>query len=226
MKLFISAILLLCSFSLLAQTGAPSASSAYQSGLHYTEITPAFATDNKEQVVVYEFFGYMCPHCANFQPYMDSWNDKKPDNVTLVRVPVVFNPGWDVYAKAFYTAEAMGILEQSHQAMFDALHKQRKRMNSLEEVAAWYADELGVDKDEFLSTAKSFMIDSKMRQSNNMMRKMDIRSTPTLVVNGKYKLNGKAVGGASGLVDLASYLSSVEVKELNLNQQTNVLEVK
>jgi thiol:disulfide interchange protein DsbA len=211
MKLSISAILLLCSFSILAQTNN---TTAYQEGLHYSELSPAYPTDNNEQVVVYEFFGYMCPHCSNFQPYMKSWHDKLPENIKLVRVPVVFNPGWDVYAKAFYTAESMGILEQTHQAMFDALHKQRKRMNSLEEVAQWYADEFEVDKDKFLSTAKSFMIDSKMRQSNNMMRKMDIRSTPTLVVNGKYKLNGKAVGGPSGLIDLANYLSSIEALEV------------
>ena len=223
MKLTITAFLILCSVSVFAQ--AP-ATSAYQEGLHYTKFPTAFPTNNDEQVIVYEFFGYTCPHCANFQPYVDSWLDKKPKNVKLVRVPALLQPGWDVYAKVYYTAESMGLVEKTHKALFDAIHKQRKRMRTIEEVAQWYADEFGVDKDKFLSTSKSFMIDSKMRQSNNMMRKMDIRSTPTIIVNGKYKLNGKAVGGVKGMLDLASYLSLKEVNELKLNQEVPVSETK
>ena len=202
MKSTIFVLMLLCGFSVIAQTNSSTAATTpYQEGLHYTEISPAFPTNNDEQVVVYEFFGYMCPHCASFQPYMKAWHKNKPANVKLIRVPVVFQAGWDVYAKAFYTAESMGILEKTHDALFDTLHKKRKRMNSLDEVAQWFTDEFGVDKAKFLSTSNSFMIDSKMRRSSNMMQKMEIRSTPTIVVNGKYKLNGKTVGGPNGMLD-------------------------
>lgn len=214
MKTIIFALLLVCGFNAIAQSNNQSTSNVpYQLGLHYTEINPAYPTNNNEEVVVYEFFSYMCAHCANFQPFMKSWHEKKPKNVKLVRIPVYFQPGWDIYAKAFYTAESMGILEKTHQEMFDAIHKKRKRMNSIDQLAQWYADEFGVDKAKFLSTAKSFMIDGKMRQSNNMMRKMQIRSTPTIIVNGKYKLNGKAAGSNNGLLDMATYLSQMEANK-------------
>jgi len=215
---FASVLLLLAVFSVNAQDTQES-QSAFTSGLHYTELSPAYETGNDEQVVVYEFFGYMCPHCANFQTYMKPWHDKLPENVTLVRVPVVFQPGWDVYAKAYYTAESMGILEQTHQAMFDALHKERKRFSTLEQVADWYAENFNVDKEAFLSTAKSFMIDSKVRQSTNMFQRMQVTSTPTLVINGKYKPNVKALGSYNALFELATFLADKEVAELSLNTQ-------
>lgn len=170
MKIFASLLLFTLSINANAQNPA-SAQVPYEEGLHYTELTPHFPTKSDDKVVVYEFFGYMCPHCASFQPYMSSWHAKKPENVELVKVPVMFQPGWDILAKAYYAAQAMGIIEKTHVATFDAIHKKKKRFRSIEDIAQFYADELGVDKDKFLSTAKSFMIDSKIRQANSMAKK-------------------------------------------------------
>lgn len=212
-------VLLLLAFSIFTVTAQDAAVTKaqknYVAGKHYTVIDPAFETDNAEQVIVYEFFGYKCPHCSSFQTYMKPWHDKMPKNVKLVRVPVVFQPGWDIYAKAYYTAETMGIIEKTHQPLFDAIHKQRKNFRTIEDLASWYENEFSVDKNAFLSTANSFMIDSKVRQSNNMMRKMQITSTPTLIVNGKYKPNTKALGSIPGLLDMISHLSNLEAKTIS-----------
>jgi len=214
-------VLLLLTFSIFnataQQPAVAKAQKNYMAGKHYTVIDPAFETDNVEQVIVYEFFGYKCPHCSNFQTYMKPWHDKLPKNVKLVRIPVVFQPGWDIYAKAYYTAETMGIIEKTHQPLFDAIHKQRKNFRTIEQLASWFEENFSVDKAAFLSTANSFMIDSKVRQSNNMMRKMQITSTPTIIVNGKYKPNVKALGTIPGMLDMVSYLSSLESKEMGLN---------
>ncbi len=190
----------------------------YVKDLHYTELDPVFATESDDQVVVYEFFGYKCPHCSTFQVFMKPWHKKLPKNVKLVRVPVLFQPGWDILAKAYYTAETMGIIEQTHQPMFDAVHKQRKRFSTIEDVADWYAEKFNVDKQAFISTANSFMIDSKVRQSNNMMRKMKITSTPSIVINGKYKPNKKTLKSNSALLDLASFLANKEAESMGLTE--------
>lgn len=213
MKKIVLLLLTLCVFTASAQE---SNAKNYTAGRHYTVIDPAFETDNNEQVIVYEFFGYMCPHCSSFQPYMKPWHEKLPKNVKLVRVPVVFQPGWDVLAKAYYTAETMGIIEKTHQPLFDAIHKQRKNFKTIESLAAWFEDNFSVDKDAFLSTANSFMIDSKVRQSNNMMRKMQITSTPTIIINGKYKPNVKALGNVPALLEMATYLSGLEAQSMGI----------
>jgi thiol:disulfide interchange protein DsbA len=203
-------------FSVSAQDSAAAKATNYISGQHYEEINPAYETGNKEQVVVYEFFGYKCPHCAHFQPFVKPWHKKLPKHVKFVRIPVVFQRGWDILAKAYYTAEAMGIAEKTHQAMFDALHKEHKRFNTMEDIADWYASEFSVDKDAFLSTANSFMIDSKIRQSNSLMQKMKVTSTPTLIINGKYKPNVKVLGNNAAVMSLTSYLTEQESIRMGL----------
>ncbi len=188
----------------------------YEEGVHYTKLPRPFDTGEKNYVVVYEFFGYTCPHCSNFQPYMNPWHKRLPDNVKLVRVPVVFHSSWEPYARAYHTAEMMGIAEKTHQAMFDAIHKERKGMRTIEDIAQWYHDKFGVDKGEFLSTAKSFAIESKMAQSERMRAAMNVTSTPTLVIDGKYKPNPRALGSHKAVLQASDYLVQRSLQEKGL----------
>ena len=187
---------------------------AYQAGIHYEVLSPVWDTQAKDEVIVYEFFGYLCPHCNTFQPYMHQFEAKKGDNVKLVRVPVIFQPMWKIYAQAYYTAESMGLLEQTHQAMFDAIHKQRRQFRSIEQIADWYASSFGVDKEKFLSTANSFVIDGQLRQSDKMMRAMNIRSTPTVVVDGQFKPNANALKTRAELMEVVNFLVEQQRKKL------------
>jgi len=191
---------------------------AYQKGLHYSQLDPVFDTDNKEQVVIYEFFGYKCPHCSSFEPFMKSLHERVSKNVKIVRVPVIFQPGWDILAKAYYTAETMGIIENTHQAMFDAIHKKHMRFSNLDEVAQWYADNFNVDKKAFISTANSFLIDSKIRQSNRMMQAMKVMSTPMLIIDGKFKPEVKALGSNDALIEMAASLANKEAQQRGLEK--------
>lgn len=184
---------------------------AYQAGIHYEMITPAWDTQSDE-VVVYEFFGYLCPHCNTFQPYIETMESNLPENAKLVRIPMIFQPMWKIYAQAYYTAESMGLTEKTHQKLFDAVHKQRKQFRTIEQIADWYADSFGVDRNKFLSTANSFVIDGQLRQSDKMMKAMGIVSTPTLVINGKYKAKKNALKTRGDLINLAEFLVD---KELN-----------
>ena len=184
----------------------------YQAGIHYTVLNPAWDTETEDEVVVYEFFGYLCPHCYSFQPYMKAFEQRKKDNVKLVRVPVVFQPIWKIYAQAYYTAESMGLLEKTHNAFFEAIHQHKKQFRTIEQIADWYASGYGVDKDQFLSTAKSFMVDGMIRKGDQMMRQMQVQSTPTVIVNGKFKPNAKQLKTRDGMMDLVDYLIEQESK--------------
>jgi len=197
-------------------TEAKTDSSEFQAGIQYDVISPAWETNADDQVIVYEFFGYLCPHCSSFQPYMKKFEDSKADYVKVQRIPVVFQPMWKPYAQAYYTAEAMGIIEQTHEAMFKAIHVHRKQFRTIEEIAQWFADSFQVDKEAFLSTANSFMIDGLVRKSDTMMRAMAITSTPTVVVNGKFKPNAKKVRTRDGLMDVTNFLVAKEAKEMGL----------
>ena len=218
MKIFVPLLFLLCGFAAFAQGPSVGAQQTYTQGVHYNLLDPGYVTSDEEQVIVYEFFSYKCPHCSSFQPYINPWHKKLPKHIKLVRIPVVFQESWKVFAKAYYTAETMGIIEKTHQPLFDAIHKQRKRLNSIEDVASWFADNFQVDRKAFLSTANSFMIDSKIRQSQNLTRKMQITSTPTVIVNGKFKPNTKKLTNIPGLLDMSLYLANQEAVSMGLTK--------
>jgi thiol:disulfide interchange protein DsbA len=144
--------------------------------------------------------------------------EKMPKNAKIQRVPLGFNPTWKIFARVFYTAQSLGVLEQSHLALFDALHEKHIKFRSLEDVADWYVTNYKVDKETFLSTAKSFMIDGMVSKGNNAAIKMKVRNTPTLVINGKYFPEKKALGSNEALIDLTLFLIEKEVKNLNLSE--------
>lgn len=211
-KVFILSLLISCSIVVAQENTTP----PYLAGLHYKNITPIYTTENDKQIIVYEFFGYKCPHCASFQPYMKSLHKDLPKYVTVIPVPLGFNPTWRVLAQGYYTAQSLGIIEESHQAMFDALHKQGKKFRSIEDIADWYVSEFDVDKKEFLATANSFMIDNMINKGNNLAVKMKIPNTPKLVINGKFMPEVTTLGSNDAVVELTRHLIKQEAKSMGL----------
>lgn len=196
-------------------TVAKAPKAEFQAGIHYQVINPAYDTNNDSEVVVYEFFGYPCPHCATFEPYMKKLEAEMPENAKLVRVPVVFGKQWEPFAQAYYTFEAMGIVDQVHGPMFEAIHQHKKQFRSIDEIAVWAASSFGVDKDKFLSTAKSFMIDGQVRKGMQMLQAMGVTSTPTLVTNGKFFPNSKALKSRNDIIEITQFLVDQELASMN-----------
>ncbi len=192
------------------------ATAKYQPGIHYQVLNPAWDTKSEDAVIVYEFFSYMCQHCATFEPYMHKLDSQLPKNARIVRVPVVFYPQWKPYAQAYYTFEAMGLVGSAHEGMFKAIHQHKKQFRTIDEIAEWVAKSYGVNKDEFLSTAKSFMVDGQIRKGMQMMQAMGVSSTPTLITNGKYTPNTKALKSRQDLIDVTDYLVDVELEGMGL----------
>ncbi len=211
-KLIFLAFIVFSQFSFALET------SPYEEGLHYNILDPIYDTENKNQVIVYEFFGYRCPHCANFQHYMRDLKKRLPKYAKIVLVPVGFNPSWKVFSQSYYTAQTMGILDKSHQAMFDALHKEHVKFRSLEDIAQWYAKNFGIDKAKFLSTANSFMVDGLVTRANNMAAKMKVASTPKLVIDGKFDPVPKVLKSNTALVDITLNLVELRAKEKGIIQ--------
>lgn len=165
-------------------------------GTDYVEIPggqPFEPASGKIEVV--EVFGYTCPHCATFEPLLQSWKAKLPADVRFTPVAAPFGGYWVPYAKAFYTAQAMGLLERTHEPMFRAIHVERalpvQPLPTNEQIAAWYAKH-GANAQEFANTMSSFAIDAKLKRATQWLQRSGVDSTPTLIVNGKYRVTGKS----------------------------------
>jgi thiol:disulfide interchange protein DsbA len=164
----------------------------FQEGVHYFKIDPPLRQP-VDGVEVTEVFSYLCNHCATFEPYMQSWKSRKPEGVKLTRIPVEFGRAiWGLYARAYVTADLLGVAEEAHVAMMDSLWKERRQMRSIEEIAEFYAD-FGVDPEKFVATANSFAVDMRMKNEQKAVRDAGVQGTPAMMVNGKYRI---AAGGA------------------------------
>ncbi|MFT4178893.1 MAG: thiol:disulfide interchange protein DsbA/DsbL [Thermomonas sp.] len=155
-----------------------------------------------DRIELVEVFGYVCPFCAAVQPTVSAMKAKLPADVHMVYVPAAFGSMWDNYAKAYYAAEAMGLVEKTHDAMFRAIHidktlKGERGMDKPEEIAAFYAG-YGADPAQFLSHMQSFAVATKANRGkqfivNAFAADGATPSTPTFIVNGKYRVKGKTI---------------------------------
>ena len=183
----------------------------YQEGVHYKAIKDAPLVSG-DKVEVAEAFSYLCSHCAAFEPYISNWVEhKKPENVNFRRIPVLFGrSSWEVYARAYITAEIMGIADKSHGALMDKLWKAKEMPRNIEELAGFYAG-YGVTADSFIATSKSFAVDARIRKDQRDVQSAGVQGTPSLIVNGKYLVTGgEAVPNYDVMLDVVDYLVALE----------------
>lgn len=154
-------------------------------GKDYLVVKPPQPTDSGNKVEVMEFFWYGCPHCSNLQPSLEAWLKRKPADVDFKRIPAVFQDSWVPLTRAYYTIEAMGLVDKLHQEMFATLHKQRANLKDANAIFDWAAGK-GVDRKKFTDTYNSFGVNGKTQRSIELTRKFDIPGTPALVIDGKY----------------------------------------
>lgn len=178
----------------------------------YTNIIPAQPTQTEDKIEVVEVFWYGCPHCYDFEPYVNKWLASKPDDVHFRRMPGIFNKNWVAHAKAYFTAEKLGVLEVIHSSLFDALHKQRKRIFSEDQLKDFFVSK-GIDGDEFTRVFNSSEVESKFKQAFVMGQRYKITGVPAVIVNGKYMTSGSLAGSYDNLLKTIDELVEKERQE-------------
>jgi thiol:disulfide interchange protein DsbA len=207
--IFVGALLAL-TFNACAQEKKDPASDstapvAAEVGKNYFLVEPPQPTASGNKVEVLEVFSYACIHCAHFQPYADEIKSKLPAYAQFEYMPAIFNEAWEAYARAFYTAQSLGLLDKTHQAIFDAVHRDHRQFRSFDDIAAFYGEH-GADVEKFKQVATSFEVESKLARSRDLVPKFGVDGTPTVIIDGKYRLTGASAGGYPQLVALIDLL--------------------
>lgn len=180
-------------------------------GEHYDLISPAIR-GNSDKIEVTEFFWYGCGHCYNFEPQLVQWKKTLADDVIVVGSPAMWNALMEVHAKAFYAAEALGVLDKMHMPLFQALNVDRRRLATESELADLFAAN-GVSREEFAKAFNSFGVGSQVRQANARARAAKISGTPEMMVAGKYRISTRKAGGQADMLKLAEFLIEKERAE-------------
>jgi thiol:disulfide interchange protein DsbA len=212
-------------FVLLAGASAQAADK-WVEGKHYFLVTPAQHTSTAPgKVEVAEIFSYGCPYCSQIYPFVEKLKAALPANAQMAYVPASFLPheAWPMYQRAFYANQALGINDKMHKAMFDAVWNNRElsytdastnriksRLPTIEDAAKYAAKTAGVKEDAFLAAAKSFGVEVKIKNADAFVTGTQSLSTPTFVVNGKYRLNSESAGSYDNIIEVVKYLVAKE----------------
>lgn len=164
---------------------------AYDEGFEYKKVTPAQPTVTGDKIEVVELFWYGCPHCYDFEPDLEKWVKNKPDYIEVVRIPAIFRDGWMPHARAYYTGEALGVLDKTHAAFFDAVHREKRSLQTEKEIGDFYASH-GVKREDFKKAWDSFVVQTKVKRAATMTKRYGITGVPAMVVNGKYHTGAPA----------------------------------
>jgi thiol:disulfide interchange protein DsbA len=148
------------------------------------------------KIEVVEVFGYICPACARFEPMFSAWEARVPADVRVTYVAAPFGPQWTPYARAFYVSDAMGLVGKTHTALFHAIHLEHSLPGEGEQpdeaaVAAFYA-KYGADAKRFLTDMHSFATEAKINRGKQFMLRSGVGGTPTVIVDGKYRVIGRS----------------------------------
>jgi thiol:disulfide interchange protein DsbA len=191
-------------------SGSAIAQMAFFEGSDYQLITPAVKTTQPDKVVVTEIFWYGCPHCFRFEPYVEKWSAKLPEGVVFEQLPSSLVSHWTPHARAYYSFQLMGQLEQLHRPFFDALHLKRERLSDLDSIAGFVA-ERGLDEKAFREYYSSFPVETQIRKNVQKEKRYGHNGVPAVIVNGKYLVSGSLAGSNQRMIQIMNFLVAQEL---------------
>ena len=187
----------------------------FVAGTHYTELAAPVNTNDSSKVEVLEVFWYGCSHCFRFEPLIANWEATMPSDVDFGRFPAMWNGLMEVHAQVYYTAEAMDALDVVHEHVFNAINIEGNRLQHEGQIGALFA-KYGINEDEFAKSFNSFSVRTKVNQAKQRMQAYEIRSTPNMIVNGKYLVaTGQSVLTQADMLDVVDFLIEKERQQLS-----------
>ncbi len=174
-------------------------------GGHYELLADIQPVQTGDKIEVVEMFWYRCPHCYRLEPYIIDWLKNKPENVEFVPIPAVLNEQWAFHARAFYAFEALGLTEEFHAQFFHAIHAERKRIDTVDALAAWVTD-MGADGQAVKDTFSSFAVENKLNFAHVMSRRYGITGVPAIIVDGRYRTSVSMAGSHETLIQVINFL--------------------
>jgi thiol:disulfide interchange protein DsbA len=208
-----------------ACSAAPDTPAPFTEGDQYVTLpAPHQRLSAEGKVEVVEVFSYGCIHCAHFAPTAEELRKSLPKGVVFKLLPAPFNDAWMPFARAYYAARQLGVADKCNDAMYDAVWKsgELSAMNqagnglkphdalpSIEDAAKVYA-RCGADPKEFVAVANSFSINTQTRRADDLVKAYGVNSTPTIVVNGKYRFSPGDAGGYPQTIELVKWLVAKE----------------
>ncbi len=182
----------------------------FEAGEHYEVLPIPVKPVVEGKVEVVEVFSYGCIHCFSFDPLIEGWHGAIPDDVSFERLPAIFSQDWALLAQLYYTAEVLDVLDKVHTPIFNGIHVDRVDLRDPNVAADLFEREAGVAKEQFLEVSNSFSVRSRSQQAMGRTRAYRITGVPTMVVAGKYRVDGRMAGSNGKMLEIVDFLVEKE----------------
>jgi thiol:disulfide interchange protein DsbA len=165
----------------------------YTEGKQYTEVNETVSA----KAEVREYFSFYCPHCLRFEPFMETVKNSLPEGVKFERNHVDFLRAASPKIQAMLTksvvvAEQLGMGNKLVNAVFNYIQIQRAVITTEKDIRNIFVLN-GADGEKFDKLMKSFSVNSKAKlmkkNQETMSKKRALTGVPTIIVNGKYRVN-------------------------------------
>jgi len=166
-------------------------------GVEYRTLEKPQAIEPGKKIDVIEFFWYSCPHCHAFEPALADWVKKQGDNINFKRVPVAFRESFQPQQRLYYALEAMGRADEFQKKIFNAIHVERKSLDTDAAIADFMAAQ-GVDRKKFVETYQSFGVQAKLRRATQLQEAYKIDGVPLIAIDGRYLTSPSILGASLG----------------------------
>ena len=174
---------------------------------NFKQTKKEIATSSPGKIEVLELFWYGCIHCYSLDPYLHKWEKSLPDYVVFKRVPAIPRKSWVPGAKAFYALESLGLIDELHEKLFDAIHKGKELdPNNEKALINWITLNGKLDKKKVKSAFNSFSIDTKLKKSYKIFKDAGATGVPTLIIDGNYMTSSTMAGGEQNALDITNYI--------------------
>lgn len=179
----------------------------FQAGMHYRVLEQPLPTAVPEgSIEVREFFSYACTFCNQFYPLMNRYMASAEADVVLVHHPVIFRADWEPLARAYLVQQVLQLDDQVHGSVFVAIHEENRAFRDDDAVRAFIAERGGVSDSTVDDVWSGFEVETLLRRNEQMARQVGVTGTPSLLVNGKYYVDGRMVGSLDGILQVVDFL--------------------
>ena len=180
----------------------------------YRELPSPQPIRTGDKVEVLEVFWYGCPHCYQFEPTIENWLGEKAEYIEFVRIPGVLGKNWLPHARAYYAAEKLGVLDKIHRPLFNAIHKDKRKIMDEKSLKKFFAEH-GISGNEFDQAYKSRDVEENVREAYLTGQRYQLTGVPAVIINGKFGTSASMAGSFGKIVEVINTLAAEEHRKMN-----------
>ena len=154
---------------------------------------------------VIEFFYYHCDSCYRFEPMLAGWLKKLPPDVSFRRVPALRRMDWVPLTRLHFALGEAGALDRLHGEVYKTIHERGINLGDSNALLKW-AEMNGLERASFENILKSESVRAKVQEARDTTVAHGIRTTPSMVVDGRYLTSGGILGSLDALLPVVDGL--------------------